>query len=164
MPRPMPVSYMLADRLMLNVAMHWYWFHTFSMRFACGSGLLAWKFDSRSVHTVPSLVKAVSTAPGLLYLSTMALPTFLFITYSESYLGSLPCSTYARTNEKVSSCPGARFKLIWCAPMGFQPKALLFVHWPAKGTLGSCNPSWMPTKASRLVSKPSTGRVHANSV
>jgi hypothetical protein len=38
---------MLAERLMLKVAMHWYWFHTFSMRLACGSGLLAWKFDSK---------------------------------------------------------------------------------------------------------------------
>ena len=32
MPRPMPLSKKDAERDMLNVTMHWYWFHTFTMR------------------------------------------------------------------------------------------------------------------------------------
>jgi hypothetical protein len=42
MPRPMPVSYMLAERERLKVAMHWYWFQVLAMRSTCGSGHWTW--------------------------------------------------------------------------------------------------------------------------
>ena len=93
MPRPMPVSYIEVERERLKVAMHWYWFHAFSMRAACSSGNFAWKLDSRPSQKRPSSAKAASTAPALAYLATISRPSFLFMTPGASYLGSSPCST-----------------------------------------------------------------------
>ncbi len=39
-PRPIPVSKYDAERDMLNVTMHWYWFQTLTIRSSRGSGEL----------------------------------------------------------------------------------------------------------------------------
>ncbi len=153
MPRPIPLSNRLAERDRLKVAMHWYWFHVSSIRVACGSGHSTWKRASSSSQRACRRTKESSTAPGSAYRSSSSRPAW-----------TPPSSTYARRNENVSDPPGATSSSSSCAPIGFQPCAMLPVERPATGTEGSWRPLWTPTNASRDVSKPTTSCVQPNSV
>ncbi len=64
MPRPIPVSNRLVERDRLNVVMHWYWFHVFSIRVAWGSGHSTWKRVSSSSQRARRVSSASSTAAG----------------------------------------------------------------------------------------------------
>ena len=44
-------------------------------------------------------------------IATIARPFVLFITNGASNFGPSPCSTYARMNANVSSCPGLSVRL-----------------------------------------------------
>ena len=61
MPRPMPDSKREAERDRLKVVITWYAFHTLTMRFVCGSGVVAWRLSSRVVQWSRSSWKAIAT-------------------------------------------------------------------------------------------------------
>ena len=60
MPRPMPVSKNDAERDMLNVTMHWYWFQMLTIRSSFSSSDFTEYVDSRPVQCARSCSNAAS--------------------------------------------------------------------------------------------------------
>ena len=67
MPRPMPDSKYDADRERLNVTMHWYAFHVFTMRSTCSFGVDTCNPSSSSDHRERRSPNAPSTTSASRY-------------------------------------------------------------------------------------------------
>src|SRR5208283_282597 len=93
---------------MLNVAMHWYAFQMFTMRFVCTSGVSTWHSPSNSFQYSPSLLNAASAFAATRYLAIAAFADFLLMTCESggSNFSSRGFSWYPSTNTICRDSPG----------------------------------------------------------
>src|SRR5688572_17147001 len=125
---------------MLNVTMHWYGFHTFTMRLSFSSGDETRYVESSPSHLDCSAASAAATCSGLENAAISASARFLLMTSGFSHFSSLGFSMYPSTKTSFFSSPGASFTSMECEATGDQPLATEFFDLPESTTSGSWNP------------------------